>query len=157
MDRLKDRLKVWTKASAWIVFALSIAALACDSEDDEITGTYTAAVFESEDTCDDRQDQYSLEIEIARQGDGFSVLVFGSGPLTGDIRDDRILAVTGTITETDGTRPREVRLEMDIRRGRIVEGAGRATWNGTFPDVPGVCVQDFDFTGFRQNVAPIVG
>ncbi|MFN2421527.1 MAG: hypothetical protein ABR527_09160 [Gemmatimonadota bacterium] len=153
-----DRLKVWTKASAWIVFALSIAALACNSEDEEITGTYGVFVFESEDTCDDVENSYNLLIEITRQGDGFSVLINGSGPLTGDFRDDGILAVTGTITETDGTRPRQALFEMDIQRGRIVEGAARITWNGTFPDVPGVCVQDLDFTGSRQDAAvPIVG
>ena len=160
-----DRLKVWMKDSAWIVFALSIAALACNSEDEEVTGTYTAIVFEDEDNCDGERDgPYPLRLEIARQGEGFSVEVNDAGTLTGDIRDDGILVVTGTVTGGDppcseiGACPRSVRLEMDIRRGRIVEGAGRITWNGTFPDVPGVCVQDIAFTGSRQGaLAPIVG
>jgi hypothetical protein len=161
MDRMRERLK---GLSAWVVFASLIATFACDNESNEITGTYNAAVFESEDTCDGERDgPYPLQFEIARQGDGFSVLVNGAGPLTGDIREDGILAVVGTVTGGDppcsgsGACPRQVQLEMDIRRGRIVEGAALITWNGTFPGVPGACVQELTFTGSRQDLAPIIG
>lgn len=122
---------------------------ACDG-DETITGTYSAIVFESSDTCDDSRDSYPIELEISRSGGGFRVLVNGAGPLTGDI-EDGVLRVTGTVTEADGTRPRTVRLEMSILRRRIVEAKGRVTWEGTFPDVADTCVQDFDFTGGRRS------
>ena len=151
----------------WLGFLLVVGVVlglvACEDEESEITGTYQANVFESMDTCDNSRDSYGLEIEITRQGSEFRVLVNDAGPLTGGL-EEGILVVTGTVTGGDppcdatGACPRDVRLEMDIRRGRIVEGKGRVTWNGTFPGVSGVCVQEFDFTGFRRDArVPVVG
>jgi hypothetical protein len=157
-DRIRGRLKA---LQVGVVFAVALGTPACNNDDEQIPGTYSVSVFEAEDTCDGEENQFTLVLDIRRQDDGFRVEINAAGQaglLSGDIEPDGILVVTGTVTDTDGTRPRQVRLEMDIQRGRILEGRGLLTWNGTFPGVPGQCTQELNFTGFRENaVAPVVG
>ena len=141
-------------------FAFGLAAAGCDGDEDQITGTYELRILETRDTCDNEINQVRSTVTISRTPTGF-LLDFGpDARLDGSISEEGVLAASGNIIiRRDGlVIPAFLQVGLVIREGQIRQGTGRLTFNGTFPNVAGTCVQEFTIQGGREDSrVPIVG
>lgn len=135
---------------------LLAAALAtgCDDEGDSaFEGRFSVQVFETEDTCDGTTNGFQVELGIDRVGDNMFEVAFGDEAiLQGSLNSDGILVAQGT--SNAGGVEADMRVNILVRRD-LLEGNGILTYEGTFPDVEGVCTQEFNLTrGNRLDLAP---
>jgi hypothetical protein len=139
------------------------SALACDDENDSITGTYNLFIGETLDTCDGiLNDDITSQIVISRNGDEFTVAFGDDGVLTGQLDNQGLIQVQGPVTTTIdvGGQPTEVAAFMEMQISIVRESlqtTGRLTYDGTHPSSPGVqCIQEFSATGQRLALVPLV-
>jgi len=141
-----------------MALALATMGSTCDESDNRVTGTYTLTITESRDTCDQEPNTFASSVTITAQSGGGYVVSFGEdAELTGEFSDDGVLVAQGIIDDQGDGRTTTMIVGFLFRQGSI-EGTGRLTYNGTFPDVPTACIQEFGMTGQRSdNRAPIIG
>jgi len=148
-----------------LLFVAGLAAwtLACDDDDDSITGTFNLFIGETLDTCDGTlNDDITSQIVITRNGDDFTVEFGDDGTLTGQLDNQGLIQVQGPVMTTvvvDDV-PTEVASFMEIQISIIrdrLQATGRLTYDGTHPNSPGVqCIQEFGAAGQRPSLAPLV-
>ena len=146
-----------------LVAGLAASALACDDDENSITGTYNLFIGETLDTCDGiLNDDISSQIVINRNGDEFTVVFGDAGVLTGQLDDQGLIQAQGPVTVTVDVNGEPVMvasfMEIQISISReSLQATGRLTYDGTHPNSPGVqCVQEFGATGQRPSLAPLV-
>ncbi len=145
------------------VTGMVASALACDDENDSITGTYNLFIGETMDTCDGiLNDDITSQIVITRNGDEFTVAFGDDGVLTGQLDNQGLIQVQGPVMVTIdvGGQPTEVAAFMEMQISIIresLQATGRLTYDGTHPNSPGVqCIQEFGATGQRPALVPLV-
>ncbi|MEJ2151905.1 MAG: hypothetical protein P8Y29_02875 [Gemmatimonadota bacterium] len=146
-----------------LVIGMVASTLACDDENNSITGTFNLFIGETTDTCDGvLNDDIQSQIVISRDGDDFTVAFGDDGVLTGQLDNQGLIQVQGPVMvtiEVDG-QPTEVDsfMEMQISIVReVLQATGRLTYDGTHPSSPGVqCIQEFGATGQRPSLVPLV-
>lgn len=138
-----------------LVLAVAIVATACDDEDSTFEGRFSVQVFETEDTCDGTTNGFQVELSIDRVGDNQFQVMFGEDAvLEGSLNSDGILVAEGT--STAGGFEADMQVNLLVRRD-LLEGNGILTFEGTFPDVEGVCIQRFNLTrGSRLDLSPSI-
>ncbi len=146
-----------------LVTGMVVSTLACDDENDSITGTYNLFIVETLDTCDGTlNNNITSQIVISRNGNEFTVAFGDDGVLTGQLDDDGLIQAQGPVTVTVDVngQSNEVDAFMQIQiliRRETLESNGRLTYDGTHPSSPGLqCTQEFNATGQRPSLIPLL-
>lgn len=129
----------------------------CGDENPPLTGSYSLEIFETQDTCDNEANQFRSEATISRAGDDFELDFGEQASLPAVLNDEGVFVAEGIIEDRGEGQTTFMRIELLIRRGDVVDGAGRITYHGTFPGVPGECEQRFNALGQRLGLAPLLG
>ena len=131
-----------------------LALTACGEDEQRgVEGRFTLVVSESRDTCDNQTNSFGSEITITRDGDDVVVTFGQDAILTGTIDENGEILAQGVVEDQGGGRTTVLAVRILVRRTRL-ESTGRQTFNGTFPGVPGTCLQEFSISGQRANVVP---
>ncbi len=143
------------------------AVLACEEDDQGFTGEFILSIVESSDTCDGIENIFQSQVDISGTADDLQVRFGEDAILTGGLNSQNFFEVSGPVTvtvEIPDQDPVEVASTMVLifevrgqgRRLEIQEGSS-LTYEGTHPAAPGeTCVQEFQGTGQRANLAPII-
>ena len=151
--------RTWKGIVAFAVALLTVGSV-CDDDDSRITGTYELLIIESRDTCDNDLNEVSSVATISRDESGFVIEFGDEATLTGEFSSEGVLVAQGNIVVVrEGMEiPAFMQIGIVIKQGVITQGSGRLTYEGTFPGVPGTCVQEFGIAGSRtDSAAPILG
>jgi hypothetical protein len=146
-----------------LVTVLAASASGCDDDENSITGTYNLFIGETLDTCDGMLNAgITSQIVINRNGDEFTVAFGDDGVLTGQLDNEGLIQAQGPVTVTVDVNGElnevDSFMEFQILIGvESLQANGRLTYDGTHPSSPGVqCIQEFDATGQRSSLSPIV-
>ena len=151
------RHHTWT-----IALATAVLAAGCEnSPSTGVEGTYQLAAEYTIDECSGQQGRsFSSEVTIERDGDNVTFLFGDAATLTGTINpEDRVMTVEGTILveepDGEGTFTGHMRMVARVTEGEF-NGLATITFEGTFPGVPGTCIQAFAAEGERRgNLSPL--
>ncbi len=143
------------------VAAAGLASLlaACNNKpSEEIAGDYTVNVFETRDTCDGQLNSFGARLSLERDGGNVTVRLGDFGALEGQFDDQGVIQAQGPVQAgPDGSIAATMQVQIFAKSGSIRDANGRLTFDGTFPGESGTCVQEFTFSGSRDDLSPIVG
>lgn len=127
-----------------LVLAVGAVTAACGDDDNFFEGEFSLRVFETTDTCDGTSNVFQVLMEIDQiSGNEFVVRFGDEAILEGTLNPDGVIVARGT--SNAGGIEAEMLVNILVRR-ESTDGNGALTFDGTFPDVEGVCTQEFRWT-----------